>query len=148
MRILINECLKMPEGTVKSRLRKTRMQLKDMLKEGIEDILFEECEVVGGEAGCISGFVHDTFEDHNVLLELQLLYDEQIIPDGEEVIVRLKNLVQTKKTDIAEYLVEGEWELRLKLPPMEADTVRFYPESDVILGEHELYIAQTGCLGT
>lgn len=114
--------------------------------EGIqwnEDILFEECEVVGGEAGCVSGFVHDSFEDHNVLLELQLLYDEQAIPDGEEVIVRLKNLVQTKKTDITEYLVEGEWELRLKLPPVEADTVRFYPGCDVMLGDHELYIAQT-----
>ena len=108
-----------------------------------EDIIFEECEAVGQAAGCVSGFVHDSFEDHKVLLELQLLCDEQEISDEEEICVRLKNLVQTKKTDITECLAEGEWELYLKRPSAEAGTVRFYPECDVTLGEHELHIVKT-----
>ena len=104
------------------------------------DIIFEECEAGGGAYGCVAGFDHDSFADHKVLLELQVLYGEGETPKEEEICVRLKNLVQTEQLNITEYLAEGEWELNLSLPPAEANTVRFYPESSVILGGHELLI--------
>lgn len=104
------------------------------------DIIFEECEAGGGAYGCVAGFDQDSFADHKVLLEVQVLYNEGETPKGEEICVRLKNLVQTEQLNITEYLAEGEWELNLSLPSAEADTVRFYPESSVILGGHELVI--------
>lgn len=104
------------------------------------DIIFEECEAGGGAYRCVAGFVADSFTDHKVLMEIQVMYDDGEIPDGEEMCVRLKNLVQTEQLEITEYLAEGEWELNLNPPPSEADTVRFYPVSSIMLGGHELYI--------
>lgn len=109
--------------------------------EGIKwngDIMFETCEIVGKEYECVSEFVEDSFEDGKVLMELQVLYYEEKVSAGEEIRVRLKDLVQTEKTRIVAYLAEGEWEIGLSLPS-EADTLRFYPESAVTLGEHDLY---------
>lgn len=112
--------------------------------EGIEwngDIMFETCEVVGREYGCTYGFVEDSFADGKVLLELQVLYYEEKIPAGEEIRVRLKDLVQTERTQTVACLAEGQWEIALNLPA-EADTLRFYPEDAVPLGEHDLYFKQ------
>lgn len=109
--------------------------------EGIEwnsDILFETCEVVGEDYGCVSGFVADSYQDGKVLMELQILYYDEKVPDGAGIRVRLQNLVQTEKTRTTACLVKGEWEISLSLPA-EAETLRFYPESEVELGEHTLY---------
>lgn len=117
--------------------------------DGIEwngDILFEECEAVGTDYRCVPGFVSDSFADDRVLLELQVLYDEpaagQPAAENEELRIRLKNLIQTRQLEKTACLAEGEWELLLRLPPAEADTVRFYPEGAITFGGHELYFTK------
>lgn len=101
------------------------------------DILFEETQVTGPYDGCVADFVSDSLEDHTVLLELQL-YPEPGASGIGQAQVRLKNLVQTEHSEITECLIEGEWEIPLSMPSSEADTVTFYPEQAILLGEHEL----------
>ncbi len=102
------------------------------------DIMFETCEVVDREYGCTYGFVQDSFADGKILMELQVLYYEEKVSEGEEILVRLKDLVQTEETQTVACLAEGKWEIALSLPA-EADTLRFYPKEAVTLGEHDLY---------
>lgn len=113
------------------------MTVPDDIKAWNGDILFEECEVVGKDFGCTCGFVEDSFADQKVLMELQVLYYEEDLPDGTEIRVRLKDLVQTERTETAACLAEGEWEINLDLPAA-ADAVRFYPAQVCRLGEHTL----------
>lgn len=118
--------------------------LEVTVPEGIAwngDIMFEACEVVGREYGCTYGFVEDSFADGKVLLELQVLYYEESVPEGEAIRVRFKDLVQIEKTQTVADLAKGEWEITLSLPS-EADTLRFYPKDAVTLCEHDLYFEQ------
>lgn len=106
-----------------------------------DDILFEECSTADPQFGCVANFVADSLEDHSVLLELQIHPDTEWQEQGELIVV-MKNLVQTEKTAVTDRLVEGEWEIPLILPSSEAGTVSFYPEQSVRLGEHELYFTK------
>lgn len=115
------------------------------LPEGIDwndDILFEDAQAVGQDYGCVANFVSDPPEEDGVLLEVQLFYPDEAAPAAGEVRVRLKNLIQTHKTEMMDHLVEGEWEIPLVLPSAEADTVCFYTDQAIPLGEHEILIAQ------
>jgi len=107
-----------------------------------EDIIFEDAQVIGQDFGCIPNFVNDSLKDHTVLLELQLFYPDDAAPAVNEIRIRLKNLIQAQKSDAPDYLVEGEWEIPLTLPPAKADTVRFYPGQTITLGEHEICFSQ------
>lgn len=117
------------------------MTVPDGIKEWNSDILFEECEVVGTDFGCVHGFVEDSFAEQKVLLELQVMYYEEKLPDGAEIRVRLKDLVQTEQTETVASLAEGEWEITLSLPAA-ADLVQFYPKETCMLGEHELLFSK------
>ena len=44
------------------------MTVPDGIEEWNGDILFEECEVVGTDFGCVYGFVEDSFAEQKVLL--------------------------------------------------------------------------------
>lgn len=101
-----------------------------------EDILFEEAQATSRYDGCVANFVSDSLEGHTVLLELQL-YPEPGASGAGPVQIRLKNLVQTKDSKITERLIEGEWEIPLSVPSAEADTVTYYPERAVLLGEFD-----------
>lgn len=119
--------------------------LRMTLPEGIDwndDIIFEDARVLNQDIGCIANFVNDSLEGNTVLLEIQLLYSGEAAPDTGEVRVHIKNLIQTRKTELFDYLVKGEWEIPLTLPPAQADTVRFYPQQTVNFGEHELCFTQ------
>lgn len=111
------------------------------IKEWNGDILFEECEVVGMDLGCVHGFVEESFAEQKVLLELQIMYYEEKLSDGTEIRVRLKDLVQTEQTETVARLAEGEWEITLSLPAT-ADLVQFYPKETYMLGEHELLFSK------
>ena len=71
------------------------MTVPDGIEEWNGDILFEECEVVGTDFGCVYGFVEDSFAEQKVLLELQIMYYEEKLPDGARIRVRLKDLVHS-----------------------------------------------------
>ncbi len=117
------------------------MTVPDGIEEWNGDILFEECEVVGTDLGCVHRFVEDSFAEQKVLLELQIMYYEEKLPDGAKIRVRFKDLVQTEQTETVACLAEGEWEIPLSLPAT-ADLVQFYPKETCVLGGHELLFSK------
>ena len=117
------------------------MTVPDGIEEWNGDILFEECEVVGTDFGCVYGFVEDSFAEQKVLLELQIMYYEEKLPDGAGIRVRLKDLVQTEQTETVACLAAGEWEIPLRLPAT-ANLVQFYQQETCVLGQHELLFSK------
>ncbi len=102
-----------------------------------EDVLFEHCEVSSemSFAGCVDNMISSSIEGNHVFWEVELLFPAGEVSTGEDVTIRLTNLVQTEKTLITDTLVEGVWELPIQLPA-QADTCVYLCEKKVVLGNH------------
>lgn len=116
--------------------------LRVTLPDGIvidEDTVFDSMEVWADEEfnGGTVNFVSNSAEGNSCLCEIELLTVDGVDYTGQEVVLKLKDLIQTTKTEqVGEPLVEGEWELALTLTAQLPDTKEYYADSAMKWGDH------------
>ena len=103
-----------------------------------DDILFEESEVISDRnfGGMTANFVEGPDENGTLYVEMQLLGKPDVLYEGEVQVI-LKNLIQTKKTEYIDTLVEAEWKLTYNLPG-DADTKSFMTTQFLPVNGHVL----------
>lgn len=106
-----------------------------------EDTVFEGIEVVseGEFTGSTIDYITDSFEGQESLWEVKLLTADKADYAGVEVSLKIRNLVQTEKTEVVDMLVQGEWVLPITLPKNSESAVLNH-ESIMTLGHHEIAI--------
>lgn len=106
------------------------------------DILFEECDIVSEQEfdGCVANFAGVPDENGMVYVEIDVR-GKMGTEYTEEIVVVLKNLIRTAKTEYASTVVEAEWELVYRLPTGE-DFNTFYVTQMLPAAGHELEIEQ------
>lgn len=120
--------------------------LRVTLPDGIvidEDTMFDSMEVWADEAfnGGTVNFVSNSMEGNSCLCEIELLTADGVDYTGQEVVLKLKDLIQTEKTEqVGEPLVEGEWELALTLTAQLPDTKEYYADSSMKWGDHSVQL--------
>ncbi len=116
-----------------------RMTVPDSI-DWNSDILFRDTQIISGQefGDCLVNFVVDSFENHTVLLEIEIMtWGEEYM--DESIMIRLKDLIQTIKTEEVSTLIKGEWDIPLILPT-DAESKSYYVKKNLTLNGHELYI--------
>lgn len=130
--------------------------LRATAPEGIAvdgDTLFDSVELRSDKEfnGCTVNIVTDSAEGNTFLCEVSLLTQEGVDYDGEEVVLVLKDLIQTEKTlQVGEALVTGVWELPVTLTAKEPEVKSYYVESCIQWGENHrvtLYSVEADSFG-
>lgn len=105
------------------------------------DTLFREMYVESDVKfdGCTINQVSGSVNGMNSLWEIQLLTMETENYGGAEVEIVLNDLIQTRKTEITEILVEGEWRLPVTLP-LEPEILVSRERKVLQIGTHEVRI--------
>lgn len=103
------------------------------------DTLFEGSNVISELpfSGCVVNSISDSIQGNTSLWEVELLLEAGQEYAGQEVVMQLTNLIQTHKTETTQLLVEGEWEIAVRLP-QEAETSVYLCDKEVALGSHVL----------
>lgn len=128
--------------------------LKVTLPEGIpvdENTGFEEAIVESGKEfyGIVADIVADSIEGNQFLCEVSVLTRDGVDYTGEQITLKLRNLIQTEKAvTVGEPLVAGEWALPLILTA-QPGTKDYYVNQTYVLGSHGLTVdkVQAGPFG-
>ncbi len=116
-----------------------RMTVPDSI-DWNNDILFRDTQIISeqGSEGCLVNFVHDSFENHTVLLEIEIMTWNEDYTD-ENIMIRLTDLIQTIQTKESAILIKGQWDISLILPT-DAESKSYYVRKNLTLNGHDLYI--------
>lgn len=116
-----------------------RMTVPDSI-DWNSDISFRDTQIISEQefGDCLVNFVADSFEDHTVLLEIEIMTWGEEYTD-ESVMIRLTDLIQTIKAEESSTLIKGEWDIPLILPT-DAESKSCYVKKNLTLGGHDLYI--------
>lgn len=116
-----------------------RMTVPDSINWN-NDILFRDTQIISeqGSESCLVNFVHDSFENHTVLLEIEIMTWNEDYTD-ENIMIRLTDLIQTIQTEESAILIKGEWDISLILPT-DAESKSYYVRKNLTLNGHDLYI--------
>lgn len=109
-----------------------------------EDVLFEETSVTSDKEleFCVVNFVSDSIDGNKAYCEVELHAKQGVDYAGEKAVIHLSNLIQwieTKQTEKAELLLEGEWHIPVTLAGL-SDMTTFLAKQQVRIGYHDFVI--------
>lgn len=109
-----------------------------------ENTLFREIHVESETEfeGCVINQVPGSIHGNRSLWEIRLLTMEKENYSGREVEIILTDLIQTRKTEVTETIVEAEWRLPVTLP-LEVGVLTKCEETILPIGHHQVKIVQT-----